>query len=179
MPHILGEKVILRDFRQEDIGGMRAWCNDPAITRFLGSRYTAPIPWEQTEAELNRYLNGDAGGYNLVVAERETGKYLGQCALFMIDQQSRKAELAIVLAPGNLEKGYGSEAMRLLLQFGFGEVNLNRIWLTVNINNLRAIHVYEKAGFTREGVFRQDRYIGGRYEDVVVMSVLREEFYRV
>jgi RimJ/RimL family protein N-acetyltransferase len=179
MPHIHGEKVILRDFREEDISGMRAWCNDPGITRFLGSRYTAPIPWEQTESELNRYLNGDAGGYNLVIADKETGKYLGQCALFMIDNQTRKAELAIVLAPGNLEKGYGFEALRLLLRFGFGEVNLNRIWLTVNCNNARAIHVYEKAGFTREGTLRQDRYIGGVYEDVAVMSILREEFYRV
>jgi len=179
MPHIHGEKVMLRDFRQEDISGMRSWCNDPKITRFLGARYTAPIPWEQTDAELNRYLNGDAGGYNLVIADRETGKYLGQCALFMIDHVARKAELAIVLAPGNLEKGYGSEAMKLLLGFGFGEINLNRIWLTVNAQNARAIRVYEKAGFTREGVLRQDRYTGGKYEDVAVMSILREEFYHV
>ncbi len=179
MPHICGDRVMLRDFRQEDISGMRSWCNDPSITKFLGGRYTAPIPWEQTEAELNRFLNGDAGGYNLVVADRETGKYLGQVALFMIDHLSRKAELAIVLAPDSLEKGYGGEALRLLLAFGFGQVNLNRIWLTVNSNNHRAIHVYEKAGFRREGVLRQDRYIDGHYEDVVLMSILREEYYHV
>ena len=75
MPHIHGEKVFLRDFRQEDISGMRAWCNDPDITRFLGGRYTAPIPWEQTESELNRYLNGDAGGYNLVIADCGSGLF--------------------------------------------------------------------------------------------------------
>ena len=179
MPRIIGERVMLREFRQEDISGMRAWCNDPSITPFLSGRYTNPIPWEQTEAELNRYLNGDAGGYNLVVAERESGKYLGQVALFMVDHLSRKAELAIVLAPDSLEKGYGYEALKLLLGFGFGQVNLNRIWLTVNSGNHRAIHVYEKAGFSREGVLRQDRYIDGHYEDVIVMSILREEFYHV
>jgi len=179
MPHIYGDRVMLRDFRQEDISGMRSWCNDPSITKFLGGRYTAPIPWEQTDAELNRFLNGDAGGYNMVVADRETGKYLGQVSLFMIDHLSRKAELAIVLAPDSLEKGYGGEALRLLLAFGFGQVNLNRIWLTVNAGNQRAIHVYEKAGFRREGVLRQDRYIDGHYEDDVLMSILREEYYHV
>jgi RimJ/RimL family protein N-acetyltransferase len=179
MPHICGDKVMLRDFRQEDISGMRSWCNDPSITRFLGGRYTAPIPWEQTEAELNRFLNGDAGGYNLVVADKESGRYLGQVSLFMVDHLSRKAELAIVLTPGNLGKGYGGEALRLLIDFGFGQVNLNRIWLTVNCNNHRALHVYEKAGFVREGVYRQDRYIDGHYEDTIVMSILREEFYHV
>ena len=179
MPHVHGENVMLRDFRQEDISGMRAWCNDPAITRFLGARYTAPIPWEQTDAELNRYLNGDAGGYNLVVAEKESGRYLGQVSLFLIDHQARKAELAVVFAPDSLNQGYGSEALRLLLAFGFGEINLNRIYLTVNANNARAIRVYEKSGFVREGVLRQDRYRGGHYEDVVMMSILREEYYRV
>jgi len=179
MPHIYGDRVMLRDFRSEDISGMRSWCNDPEITRFLGPRYTAPIPWEQTEAELNRFLNGDAGGYNLVVADRETGRYLGQVSLFMIDSVSRKAELAIVLTPGNLEKGYGSEALKLLLSFGFDQINLNRIWLTVNANNHRAIHVYEKAGFVREGVLRQDRFINGHYEDTVIMSILREDYDRV
>lgn len=170
---------MLRDFRQEDISGMRSWCNDPAVTRYLSSRYAAPIPWEQTQEELDRYLRGDAGGYNLVVAERESGRYLGQVSLFLIDNLARKAELAIVMAPDSLGKGYGSEALRLLLGFGFGQVNLNRIHLTVNAGNQRAIHVYEKAGFMREGVLRQDRYYDGHYEDVVIMSILREEYYHV
>jgi RimJ/RimL family protein N-acetyltransferase len=179
MPRIYGKSVMLRDFRREDISGMRAWCNDPDITRYLGPRYTAPIPWEQTEAELDRYLRGDAGGYNLVIADRETGKYLGQCALFMIDQVSRKAELAIVLMPEHLGKGVGGEALGLLLDFGFRQANLNRIWLSVNAGNARAIRVYERAGFSREGVMRQDRYIDGHYQDTVLMSILREEWNHV
>ncbi len=47
MPRIYGKSVMLRDFRREDISGMRAWCNDPDITRYLGPRYTAPIPWSR------------------------------------------------------------------------------------------------------------------------------------
>lgn len=179
MPHVIGERIVLREFRAEDISGMRSWCNDPEITRFLSGRYTKPIPWEETQAELDRFLNGDAGGVNLVVAEKESGRYLGQVSLFLIDHQARKAELAIVLGPGSVGKGYGGEAMALLLKFGFGEINLNRIYLTVNINNARAIRVYEKAGFVREGLMRRDRYRDGAYEDVLMMSILREEYYHV
>ncbi len=114
-----------------------------------------------------------------MIADRETGKYLGQCALFMIDQVSRKAELAIVLMPEHLGKGVGGEALGLLLDFGFRQANLNRIWLSVNAGNARAIRVYERAGFSREGVMRQDRYIDGHYQDTVLMSILREEWNHV
>lgn len=179
MPHVIGERVMLRDFRAEDISGMRSWCNDPAITRFLSGRYTKPIPWEQTQEELDRFLRGDAGGVNMVVADKVSGRYLGQVSLFLIDHQARKAELAIVMSGDSVGKGYGSEAMGLLVAFGFDEINLNRIYLTVNAKNARAIRVYEKAGFVREGVMREDRYQCGEYEDVLMMSILRREYYRV
>jgi RimJ/RimL family protein N-acetyltransferase len=177
MPHIIGERIVLREFRAEDISGIRAWCNDPQITRYLSGRHTKPIPWEQSAEELDRFLRGDAGGVNLVVAQKEGGRYMGQVSLFMIDHQARKAELAIVLGPESVGQGYGSEAMRLLVAFGFDQINLNRIYLTVNAQNARAIRLYERSGFVREGVLRQDRYYNGQYEDVLMMSILREEYY--
>src|SRR5262249_23759045 len=73
-------------------------------------------------------------------------------------------------------RGYGTEALRLLLRHGFHTLNLNRVALRVYGNNARAIHAYEKAGFAHEGQLRQAIYKEGAYRDVLLMSVLREEW---
>lgn len=176
MSRIIGERIVLREFRPEDISGMRAWATDGTVTRFLSNRYIAPLTWEQTEDNLRAYLNGDAGGVNLVIAEKATLHYLGQCNLVMIDQQSRRADLAIVLPKENHGKGYGGEAIRLLLRFAFDQMNLNRVCLKVAADNPRAIGLYERCGFVHEGRLRQDYYQDGQYKDVLVMAVLRDEW---
>ena len=70
------------------------------------------------------------------------------------------------------------EAVRLLLDFAFRDLNLHRVYLHVFDTNAAAIRIYEKVGFVREGVLRQAAHIDGRYVDVMVMSILREEYAR-
>ncbi|MCI0709573.1 MAG: GNAT family N-acetyltransferase [Chloroflexi bacterium] len=93
------------------------------------------------------------------------------------DARNRAASIGIGIAePAYREKGYGTEAMRLMLDYGFNELNLNRVELTVSSFNPRAIHVYKKVGFKEEGILRQCDYNDGQYYDVLVMSLLREEW---
>ncbi len=73
-------------------------------------------------------------------------------------------------------RGYGTEAVRLLVKHGFNTLNLNRIFLHVFENNPRAIRAYEKAGFVHEGRERQAEFTEGEYMDVLVMSILKDEF---
>ena len=88
----------------------------------------------------------------------------------------RTAELQIRIGEGaERGAGRGSEAVVLLLNFGFRDLNLNRIFLHVFANNEPALRMYEKVGFTREGVLRRAAYIDGSYVDIVVMGILREE----
>ncbi len=176
MDRLTGEHVVLREFRQEDISGLRSWVNDAATTRYLSGAFTKPQTWEQSETFLSNILNGSAGGVNLVIADRESRRYLGQCNLFMIDQTARHAELAIILAPDSVGRGYGTEAVGLLLDFAFRQLNLNRVYLKVHADNARAIRCYEKCGFRLEGRLREQIYRDGRYEDVLEMGVLRREF---
>ena len=176
MSRLIGKNVVLREFRSEDISGMRAWATDPNVTRFLSSRFMKPQSWEQTESYLRSVLNGDAGGVNFVIAEKGSLKYMGQCNLIMIDHQSRRATLAIVLPAEHHGKGYGGEAIRLLLKYAFEQLNLNRVTLNVIEDNLRAIALYERCGFVIEGRLRQEQFQDGWYKDVLVMGVLREEY---
>ena len=176
MQRLTGERVMLREFRQEDLSGIRSWVNDYDTARYLGAAYQKPQSWEQTESYLMSLLNGEAGGVQLAIADKESRRYLGQCALTMIDNAARRAELAIVLAPDSANRGYGREAIDLLLRFAFLQLNLNRVYLQVHADNTRAIHVYEACGFVREGCLRAHFYRDGRYIDAVQMGILRAEW---
>lgn len=173
MPRLTGESVLLREFRQEDLSGIRSWVNDYDTVRYLGAGYIKPQTWEQTEEYLSSLLRGDAGGINLAVAERISRRYLGQVSLMMIDHAARRAELAIVMAPDSANKGYGSEAIRLIADFAFTQLNLRRIYLQVHADNERAIHVYQKCGFVEEGRLREHVFRDGRYIDVVQMGWIK------
>ena len=78
MSRLIGERVTLREFREEDLSGMREWRTYPESTRCLGGNSLLPESWEETENTLRRYLSGDAGGVNWVIAEKESLRYLGQ-----------------------------------------------------------------------------------------------------
>ena len=110
--------------------------------------------------------------------EAEDGSLIGDCALCQISWEDRRAGLAICIGDKTRwGHGYGTDATRALVRFGFEEMNLNRIWLTVYADNPRAIRCYEKVGFVREGVKRQAVYHDGKFVDEVMMSMLREEYF--
>lgn len=176
MGRIIGERIALREYRSEDLSAIRAWVNDTETTKFLSGAYRRPQSWEQTEEWLQRRLNGDAGGEAFVIADKSTLNYMGQCDLFMIDNVARKAELAIILVKDARGKGYAREAIRLICDYAFNQLNLNRVWLRVAEQNQSAMRAYARAGFTREGVLRQDMFIDGRYEDVLIMGLLAREY---
>lgn len=173
---LMGERVLLREFRQEDISGMRDWINDTEITRYLGGAFTRPQTWEQTEQYLRGFLTGDAGGVNFAIAEKESGRYIGQCNLLSIDYVARNAELAITLTRQYVGDGLGTEAVRLLTGYAFRMLNLNKVYLKVHSDNKRAIRCYEKCGFVQEGVLREHKFLDGRYADILFMGILRREF---
>lgn len=174
---MIGKRVTLREFRAEDISGIRAWVTDNAVIRSLSGTFLRPQTWEMTEQYLRNLLEGNAGGVNFVIAQRDSLKYLGQINLMMVDTTARKAELAIVLLPEHQGCGYAREALALLLKYAFDEMNLNRVYLKVYEDNVRAIALYERMGFTREGRLRQEMYREGRYWDIVLMGLLRPDYY--
>jgi RimJ/RimL family protein N-acetyltransferase len=94
-----------------------------------------------------------------------------------IDWRNRSGEVGIMIGEKACwNQGYGTETMQRLLEHGFNTLNLHRIWLQVYAKNPGGIRAYEKAGFTHEGTLRQAHYQHGKYYDVHIMSVLREEW---
>jgi RimJ/RimL family protein N-acetyltransferase len=132
------------------------------------------------ELQHQRWFESIQGRNDIVVfgiRELATGGLIGSCQLHHIHQVHRSAELQIRL--GDVTKrgrGYGSQAVRLLLTFAFRDLNLHRVYLHVFSTNNVAIHLYQKVGFVQEGLLREAAYIDGQYCDVVIMGLLISEF---
>ena len=94
----------------------------------------------------------------------------------MIDNVARRAEIAVVLMPGARGRGMAFEGLSLLLSYAFDTLNLNRVWLRCAAENAPAISLYERLGFRREGILREDLFIDGHAQDAIVMGLLRSEF---
>ena len=111
-----------------------------------------------------------------VVEEIASEKAIGTCRLLNINWIHRSAELKMRIGDAaNQGAGYGNEAVRLLCEFGFTDLNLHRIYLHVFADNQRAIRAYEKSGFAQEGVMREAAYIHGAWSDAVVMGRLNND----
>lgn len=110
------------------------------------------------------------------IRDRESNELIGSCQLHTIQSVHRSAELQIRIGDTAARgRGRGTDALRLLLRFGFGDLNLHRIYLHVFASNTRARHVYEKLGFRVDGQLRDAAFVDGRYVDIVVMSMLQTD----
>jgi RimJ/RimL family protein N-acetyltransferase len=173
-PVLAGERVALRPLARADAPRLVALLADPAVRANL--RLTGSVTLAQEEEFVEAAARATDQAVVGVTA-RDDGRLLGVAGLHHLDDPARQAEFGIFLGgPEEWGKGYGGEATRLLLDHGFDVLGLNRVWLHVHADNLRGLRAYARAGFRREGVLRQAALRGGRYLDVVVMAVLREEW---
>ncbi len=176
-PFSSGDKLYLRGLVHADLGGnMARWADDAAVTEFM---FMGAMP--NTPEALVREYDRVASSPNDVafaVVDRASDSHIGNVGLYAINWVSRLAEFRIAIGEKNYwGRGYGTEATRLTLAYGFRHLNLNCIFLGVNAEHTAAIRSYQKAGFVHEGGMRQIIYRNGRYYDGVRMSVLRDEYF--
>jgi RimJ/RimL family protein N-acetyltransferase len=136
--------LVLEPLRDQDSDALFAWINDRELVEY--SATYRPV----TRAEHDAWFAGVRTREDVAIfAIREDGRLVGSCQLLV---DGEEAELRIRLgADGARGRGIGTEAVRRLLDHGFGERGVRRIWLQVFADNTRAIRAYEKAGFTRCG----------------------------
>ena len=178
MPHVFGEKLMLREYREEDFGAIRRWVNDPETTQYLSNIFLRPHTALGTEKFMQSILSGQAGGYYFVIADKDSQQYLGQIDILSVDEVSRCGEIGLVIAPWAWHKGYAREALSLLTEYAFTQLNLNRLYLHVFAENTRARAAYEAVGFEQEGVLREHVFKNGRYCDIVCMGILRSQWLK-
>ena len=115
--------------------------------------------------------------YHFTICLIEDDRPIGTIGLFSVDEINGSAGMGVTIGEKDLwGQGYGTDAMNALLDFGFGQLRLERMWLEVYDFNERGRRSYEKSGFVLEGIERHAIYKLGRYIDVHLMAILRDEW---
>ncbi|WEG18830.1 GNAT family protein [Alkalihalophilus pseudofirmus] len=170
------KRIHLRKVTEGDVELYHSWRNDVEVMKTT-SPYIDSYTLEETRNFVQHILIGSVDSKSYMIVDISSGETLGIISLVQLDMKNRNAECIIDI--GNKEywgKGYAKEALTVLLDYAFYEVNLHRISLKVYSMNEKAIHLYKKLGFKEEGVSREVLFREGKWHDLIHMGVLSGEY---
>ncbi len=166
--------VTIREFSREDIPKKVEWINNPENNQFL--HYDIPIEVEKTEKWYDS-VRGRTDRYDAVI--EADGVPCGTIGLLSIDQKNKKAEYYIAMGETSLKgKGISTKASKLILEYGFNELKLNRIYLFTEVENVPAQKLFEKVGFVKEGCIRSDISSHGKFVDRFVYGIICDDYLK-
>ena len=179
LPSLETERLLLRPMCMSDDEDMYRYAHRQDVTEYL--RWSPHPSISYTRDYLSyieeRYALGEF--YDWAVVEKESGRMIGTCGFASLDSENDRGELGYVLNPDYHGKGYGTEAARRVLQFGFDVLHLHRIEAKFMQENRASLHVMEKLGMTLEGYRRDGMLIKERYRTIGVCAILASDFYKV
>ena len=171
--NITGQKIRLRLMEDKDTEAIVRWRNNPRVQKnFI---YQKPFTkegheqWVKTMVETGKVVQ-------FIIEDFDSERPVGSVYFRDIDKEYKKAEYGIFIGEDDaVGKGFGSEAARLAVDYGFKNLGLHKIFLRAFAENQAAIRSYEKAGFKQEGYFKDEVRIGGQFRDLVFMAVLNPD----
>lgn len=174
---LVGDRVRLCALKDEDYSVMEEWFNDTYFLRHYDMLPAIPLNMGDLKKSMENFL-GNSNSYVFAVRRAENNLLIGIVGLFDIQWANGVGTFFIGIGDNeSTGKGCGSEALKLILDFGFNELNLHRIQLNVIQYNEKAIRLYEKTGFKKEGVFRELLFRDNKRYDLYLYGLLREEWY--
>lgn len=175
-PFLVGPRLYLRRIERADLGSEYfQWLNDEEVTRHS---YQGNFP--NSEASFAAYYEGSQGTdrINFAIVERDSGRHVGNVGLNGIDLVNGTAEIGILIGEKSCwGRGYAQESIRLVEGYAFDRLNLRRLWAGAWSGNTGMIRAFGKLGWSREGVQREHAFRDNAPHDVVLMGLLRREYY--
>lgn len=174
-----GDRVVLRPMRPEDLERYAEFKNDVEVELLGSGDLLAPMELGRLQARYEEHLKAPRETSAWFAIDAQGGKFIGQCILHNFDSTARTCELGITIGDRDFwGRGYGRDAVALLLKYAFRLRNMERVWLSVSGTNQRGIRSYASCGFIEEGRLRRHVWLDGAYDDLVYMGILRDEWQR-
>ena len=173
---LTGERIVLREFREGDEAHVHEYASDLEVVRYM--------PWgpnseEDTAAFVQRSLDSQQQDprvtFEFAVTLAPDGRLIGGCGIRASNPAHRSGDMGYCLRRDAWGLGYGTEAGRLIRDFGFDVLGLHRIWATCDVDNAASAHVLEKLGLKREGHMKEDSWIRGRWRSSFLYAILEDE----
>ena len=170
---IKGKRVILREQREEDAEFFAYWFNQPKVMFQCG--FEKPTSEEEERERINfSHKTEDSVWFTITDLD---GNIIGETGLLRMFPAWHCTDLTIIIPdPEKQHKGYGTEAIRLVLDMAFNEFEMNRVSIGVVGLNAEALDFYKMIGFKQEGIQEQGYYYNGEYSDFIMMRILRREW---
>lgn len=166
----VGKNVYLRRITSEDTNMVVQWRNSKEVKEnFI---YRTPLTYESHIQWYERYVvSGEIDDF--IICDNYTNEALGCVYLQKYELEHHRAEDGIFLGTNTVRgRGIGSEALRLLIEYGFEQKKLHKIVARVLASNMVSLRLHEKVGFQREAYFKDEVYIDGKYCDIVMLGMI-------
>lgn len=170
-------RLLIREFKSSDLSAIQRYASDSSVVRYM---VWGPNSLDETRAHLKDKLalqrQVPRNNFDLAVILRANRKLIGSVSLRIGNVRSRAGDFGYVYGREFWGRGFGTEALKALLGFGFEQLRLHRIHATCDRRNSASVRVMEKAGMRREGLRRKDEWVKGRWRDTCIYAILEEEW---
>ena len=177
LPRLEGRKITLRQLRRSDAEDIRKNANSREVGRYI---VHLPYPYSLRHArswiERSLRLARSKKEFHFGITEMKSGRVVGMVGLRMVDFKNGNAEVGFWIGKNHWNKGYTTEAVKLITHFAFNKLKLERIYAVVLDKNIASARVLEKNGFKREGTWRKAHVIGRNRHDVYGFGIMKNEF---
>lgn len=173
---LTGEITGLRAIEENDLEQLLAWRNDPRMRRFF--REYRELNMTQQKSWFDAKVNNDPATRMFAIVDLETKELMGAAGLCYIDGINRNADFSIYLGIDDLyiDEDYAPDAGRVLLRYGFEELNLHKVWAEIYSIDKPKQQLFYELGFTREGVHRETQWTEGQWVDSLFYGLLAKDF---
>jgi len=174
------ERLLLREYREEDWVQVHEYCKLPEVSRYM---IWGPNLEDNTREFIGQSIvhqnKTPRQQYEMAAVLKETGAVIGGIGMRLKSDRKKDADLGYCYSPAVWGKGIGTEAAAAMIKFGFQSFGLHRIWATCDVENLGSAGIMRKCGMTPEAHFRQDELIKGRWRDTLLYAILDHEWHEL